>query len=302
MDKTTEFLIIGATGLIGRTLIGELNGKYRWRGTCFSKENGGLIHLDINDKKRIEEIFNSETPTHVIYCVNLSGGVDFCEKNPDLTRKLHFEGVVNTAKECLNHKTRFMFISSECVFDGKKESYDENDETNPLNIYGKYKVEAEKWIQANLKNYAIARTMSVYGWDPQTLSPNPLMQAYFSIMNKKRILVPVFRWANPIYVKDLAKAIVELSLSKESGLFHIAGPVFINRYNWLKKACKFLGWDSSFLLPLQNIPKNMVPRPYKIRLNTNKFHNKFKTQIHGIDAALKILEKDIVSENAKCKA
>lgn len=302
MDKTEKFLIVGATGLIGRAIIEELNGNYQWIGTYFSKKRNGLIPLNVNDETHIGEIFSREIPTHVIYCVNLSGGVDFCEENPDLARKLHFEGAVNIAKECLKHEAKLIFISSECVFNGKKESYDENDEVNPLNAYGKYKVEAERWIQTNLKDYAIARTMSVYGWDSQTLSPNPLMQVYFSIMSKKKILVPVFRWANPIYVKDLARAIVEVSVSKESGIFNIAGPVFINRYDWLKKACEFLGWDSFFLLPLENIPKNMVPRPYKIKLNTDKFCNKFKTEIHDIDAVLKILEKDITSENVRCRA
>ncbi|MDD5356399.1 MAG: sugar nucleotide-binding protein, partial [Candidatus Omnitrophica bacterium] len=140
MNKTEKFLIVGATGLIGRSIIEELNGSHQWMGTYFSKKRSGLIPLDVNDKRRIGDIFSKEAPTHVVYCANLSGGVDFCEKNPDLARKLHFEGAVNIAGECLKHKAKLIFISSECVFDGKKESYDENDEVNPLNVYGKCKV------------------------------------------------------------------------------------------------------------------------------------------------------------------
>ncbi|MDD5005710.1 MAG: SDR family oxidoreductase [Candidatus Omnitrophica bacterium] len=301
MDYTKKILIVGATGLIGKAVAEELGGYYQWLGTYFSKKSRGMTPLDIANKERIKEIFDTESPTHVVYCVNLVGGVDFCEKNPGSARTFHFEGAVNIARECLKHNSRFVFISSECVFDGKKEVYEEKDKVNPLNIYGKCKAEAERWIQDNLKDYLIARTMSVYGWDPKTKAPNAVMNAYFTTLKGDKVLIPTFRWSNPTYVKDLAKALIELCLSKESGIFHICGATFINRYEWLKKTFKFLGWDSSLILPQESIPKNIVLRPHRISLNTDKFRNKFKTRLHNLEEALGMLKEDILMENTICK-
>jgi len=77
---------------------------------------------------------------------------------------------------CLEYGAKLIFISSECVFDGEKEFYNENDAVCPLSVYGKQKAQSEKWIQGNLDDYVIIRSMSVYGWDPLTKTPNALMK------------------------------------------------------------------------------------------------------------------------------
>ena len=122
---TPVFIIIGASGLIGKAITHELNGQYEWFGTTCSKVNSNMLHLDITNQREVSNIFNKIKPTHIINCVNLKGGVDFCERNPELAQKIHYEGTTNIAKECLKHNAKFLYISSECVFDGKKESYAE---------------------------------------------------------------------------------------------------------------------------------------------------------------------------------
>lgn len=57
------------------------------------------------------------------------------------------------------------------VYEGTKSFYQEEDETVPVNVYGKSKVEAEHYISANCRNFAILRSSIIYG--PQTLSPVP---------------------------------------------------------------------------------------------------------------------------------
>ncbi len=295
MDNSKKLLIIGANGLIGSAITKEINPNFNCIGTSYSRKAPNTLNLDITKFQDVKKIFKNLEPTYVIHCANLAGGVDFCEKNPDLAKKFHLEATINIGNQCISYNSKFIFISSECVFDGRKDSYNENDALNPVNVYGECKAKSEEWIQKNLKDYIIVRTMSIYGWDPLTKTPNTIMKVFFSILKGEKIFAPTFRWGNPTYVKDLAKAILELCLSKENGIFHVAGTTFINRYEWLKKTCDILGWDSSLLLPQNQISKDIVSRPCRINLDKSKFSNNFTTMLHSLEDGLRLLRKDIIN-------
>ncbi len=299
MEKNIKFLIIGVNGLIGQALAREFNGKYDWKGTCFRRLSAPYLKCNIMDFRDVASTFDFVKPTHVVCCANLAGGVNFCEKNPDLAKKFHFEGIVHLGKSCLEHHAKLVFLSSECVFDGKKEVYREDDSQNPLNIYGKWKAESEQWIYKHLTDFTIIRTMFVFGWQPDTVTPNALMKAYFSISKKEKIYVPIFRWGNPTYVHDLAKAIAELSLSQKSGLYHVASRSYLNRYDWIKKTCDILGWDSSWVHPQDRVPKNSPAYPLRICFDTEKFRSQYKTELHNLDEASAML-KDEIDQTTPC--
>ena len=111
-------LIIGMGGLIGKAVKEEVYSGLEWLGTYYRRDVPGGVKLDITKRGKVEEIFSEFKPTHVINCSNLAGGVDFYEKNPDLTKKFHFEGTLNIGKACDKHNAKLAFLSSECVFDG----------------------------------------------------------------------------------------------------------------------------------------------------------------------------------------
>ena len=121
------------------------------------------------------------------------------------------------------------------------------------------------------------------------------MQAYFSLSKAQKYVVQAFRWGTPTYVGDLAKAILELSDSNASGIFHIAGRTFINRYEWIKTTCNALGWDTSFLIPQYKNNRGIILRPVKIALDTKKFSENFRTKLSTLEEAIKFLKRDILA-------
>jgi len=299
-NAAKKILIIGASGLIGGAVVKEVGLKFPWKGTSFRRLNKDYLQCNIMNSRNLEEVFKEVKPTNVINCSQLAGGVDFCEQNTDLAEEFHFDATANIGKLCKEYNARLVFLSSECVFDGRKESYTEDDTTNPLSVYGKLKLASEEWISANLSDYLIIRTMSVFGWDPLTATPNAVMKVYFSHKNKEKCFIPVSRWGTPTYVRDLAKAIVESSLTQESGIFHVAGLSFINRFDWLKKVSDGLGWDSSLLVANSGITSDDSKRPLKIGLDTRKFRSNFKTQLHTLEEAIELLKNDVLnSEHSK---
>lgn len=294
--ENIECLVIGANGLVGRR-VGKLfsDKDIKWKGTYSKRPEEELLKLDITNSAEVEGIFSKFSPKVVFHCANLAGGVDFCEANPDIATEFHLSATKDIGTHCKDIDAMIVFISTDYVFDGSKESYREEDEPNPLNLYGRLKLQAEQWIQKNLKKYLIIRTANIYGWDPKTVTPNYMMNLFNAIKGRKIFNAPSFLWGTPTYVGDLAEAILELYLKDANGIFHVVGSSFINRFQWAKEACQILGLNSSLISEINKPSANMVPRPLRSRLDTSKFRKSYNTVLHDVTDSLKLMKEDMSS-------
>ena len=155
-----RILIIGGSGLIGSSITKkccELNLNYK--STYFSNK----IFLDqkkfdLNDISNIDKLVKDDDI--VIFCSALSNP-NFVYKNKNHAYEFNVNKTINFIKKIKSKINRLIFLSSVEVFDGLKGNYDEKDNKNPLNFYGKTKVEVENFILDNLENSTIIRT----GWN-----------------------------------------------------------------------------------------------------------------------------------------
>lgn len=293
-EKGPRFLVIGANGLVGRRL-GRLFSERgdSWIGTRNRRGETGLLELDIMDRKSLSSFFSKISTEAVFACANLAGGVDFCERNPEAAAAFYLEATKDLGKFCADKGATLFFISTDYVFDGTKGPYKEDDRTNPLNIYGKMKLEAEDWIRANLKRYVIIRTTNIYGWDPMTVTPNYVMQLYRALSSKKTFNAPSFLWGNPTYVGDLAAAMTELWDKRVNGVYHVVGGDFVNRFEWAIEACGVLGLDRSLVNEISEPSPTMIPRPLRSNLDTSKFRREFSTALHDVRKGLDLFKADL---------
>lgn len=293
-----KYLILGANGLIGQHFVRLCKEKgIDYVGTRYSREDEGLIPFNQLEFDRIPVFFDEVTPTVLVNGIGLAGGVNFCEENPGTGRKYHVDATKIMVDWCRQNNVVFVYISTDYVFDGKNPPYKEDDQTNPLNLYGKLKLEGEQYIRANLERYVIARTTNVYGWDPETQTPNFLMYLYQTLGEGKHFKAPSFLWGNPTYARDLAKAILELIDKKHWGLFHIVGSGYINRYNWAIKFCELAGLDKEKIIEVKTPLENMIPRPLLSNLNTGKIRQILETKLHDVDEGLELLVKEMKKKN-----
>ena len=297
MKEPQRYLVLGANGLIGRAVGKQLEGKYEWFGTYFKRKEPGLIKLDITSLGNLKEIFNEIKPSCIVNCANLAGGVDFCESHPSLAEKFHLEANISIGELCEKYGARIVLMSTDYVFDGENAPYQEDDKPNPLNTYGRLKLEAERVLINNVTKHTIVRTTNVFGWDPETATPNYMMALYRTIKANKQFRAPSFLWGNPTYVDDLTSAIIELCSIEMNGVFHVVGSSFINRYDWARRACRIAGWDESQVIEMNNIPDNMVPRPLKSSLDTRKFRSHCQTELRDIDNGIKAFLKEMKNSN-----
>ena len=293
-----KYLILGANGLIGRQFMTLCQGKkIDYAGTRFSREAGGLIKFDQLDLEAAPRVFDEVQPTVVINAIGLAGGVNFCEENPEISKKYHVEAVNVMADWCKRNNAAYGFISTDYVFDGQNPPYKETDQTNPLNLYGKYKLEAEHIIQAQLEKYVIARTTNVFGWDPETKTPNFLMHLINTLKTSDSIKVPSFLSGNPTYAGDLAAATMDLMQNGNFGLYHVVGPGYINRYDWALKCLEAAKITGKTIENMTEPPQCMVPRPLTSNLDTTKFNSKSNVKMRNVDEGLQLFARQFLASS-----
>ena len=292
--KKIEALIIGANGLIGSYLGKLLTAKgVLWKGTSCHRASSNFLKLNVLEDD-LDRVFSDFKPNVVFHCANLSGGVDFCEQNSEIAKKFHFDATRKIGQFCKNNNSIFVYLSTDYIFDGTKGPYQENDAPNPLNIYGKLKLQSEYWIQEHLKKFLIVRTTNVYGWDPKTLTPNYIMNLYRTLKEDKIFHASSLLFGTPTYVEDLVRGIFELCEKKQYGIFHIVGNDFINRFQWALGASKILELDSSLVQELKDSLKGTVVRPQKSWLSNAKFKKQCnKAALHDHLEGLRLMKKQI---------
>jgi dTDP-4-dehydrorhamnose reductase len=287
-----KVLILGANGLIGQQFVRVCQEKdINYVGTRYSRDVPGLLPFNLLDFNTLPKLLGQVSPSVVINSTGLAGGVNFCEATPEIGRKYHVDSTCIMVDWCKASKATYVYISTDYVFDGKNPPYREDDETNPLNLYGKLKLEGENYIRENLVNYVIARTTNVFGWDPETKTPNFLMNLIETLKDKDTVEVPGFLYGNPTLAGDLARSIMDLIYSHSFGLYHIVGPGYINRYQWAKRLVEMAGLVGKSIKKLEQPPQNMVPRPLLSHLDTSKFRNASSIKLHGINEGLAIFVK-----------
>ena len=118
--------------------------------------------LNITDKKKVKQFFKEN---NFDYCFNFAAytNVNQAEKDKKKCFKVNVEGVANLAKAAKKNDVTLVQISTDYIFDGqKKQAYKEDDQPNPLNIYGQSKLMGEEIIASYLKKYLIVRTSWLY--------------------------------------------------------------------------------------------------------------------------------------------
>ena len=152
-----RILVTGANGQLGRSLqeIATRHQKFEFLFLDKSK-------MDITRPEQILRRFQEFGPEYCINCAAYTA-VDQAEKTPERAYAVNAGGVENLIKACLEQQTTLIHISTDYVFDGKKESgYFPADTPNPINVYGKTKLLGEQIIQQSMERYFIIRTSWLY--------------------------------------------------------------------------------------------------------------------------------------------
>ena len=246
-----KILITGASGLLGSAVSVCFKDYFDVVSTYTSHKleiNGCKnAYLDITDAKATLNLIKKIKPKIIVHTASLVG-INACEKEKEITCKVNVEGTENIADAARAAKAKIIYISTDYVFDGKKGMYKENDKPNPINYYGKTKLEGEKFI--DLKSDAVIRT-SIYGWNVVKERKSFSTWAIDELRNKKQINVFADQFNSMILVNNLAEAL-KIAVDKDiNGVLNIASSERTSKYDFVLKLCSSFGLDKNLVNPIK---------------------------------------------------
>jgi dTDP-4-dehydrorhamnose reductase len=261
-----RILVIGAEGQVG-TFFTRVLKQHEISGTAWAA-HPDYPALDIRNYQEVKNLLAAKKPQAVILTAALAH-VDRCEEVPQEAQDINVLGPQNVAEACKRINAHLTFFSTDYVFDGQNGPYRETDQTNPLSVYGRTKLEAEKRISQILERYLIIRTMVVFSYLPNSV--NLFMQILSRFKNNETITQPHDQWVNPTQAENLTRVTGELLEQGAKGIFHVAGTTLCTRYEFAQKVVESLGGNPQDVRSLATADsRQKAARPLKSGLVTAK--------------------------------
>lgn len=289
MEKRGRVVIFGAKGLTGRTLVEVLSEVYEVVG--LDREE-----VDITSYGAVKRALKDLAPQVVINAAGYSD-VDACERRSQLAFAINAEGAKNVAKAASLVKAKVVYISSDYVFDGKKGlPYTEEDQPNPLNVYGESKLLGEKYVQDHSDDYLIVRTQWLFGPHGRNFVDTILTLAE---EGRDRIEVVDDIKGCPTYTLDLARALEGLLRRDAYGIYHVSNSGQCSWWEFAKEILRLAGKDSIEVVPISSADLTRpARRPIYAVLSKDKLEKEMGLKMRPWQEAL----ADYLTRRAQVKA
>jgi len=289
-----KILITGASGQLGNSVLKQLNGKYELLATDININNINTLDipftsLDITNSEQIKSTLFNFNPDVIINLAAFTD-VDGCELNHDKAYLLNTKSVEMLSDKFDGH---FIQISTDYVFDGYNGPYSEDDDTNPLSIYGKTKLNAEKVLQDSVSNWCVLRTNVLFDYYRST-GASFIKWVIDSLKLKKNINVVDDQWNNPTWTQNLAE-IVELVIDKNvKGIYNYGGADYLNRFEFAHIIADVFNLDKTLISAISTESLNQAaPRPLKGGLKTAKIEQKLDIESIKLVDSLNAIKSQI---------
>ena len=268
-------LIIGGSGFLGYYLhqsLRKLEEKVisTYNKTMIDEEN--FYELDVRKVDDVSKFLIKYKPRILIYAVGITD-VDLCERDKKLANAINVEGIKNIIEHIRDIGSKIIYFSTSFVFDGTKKFYLETDKPNPISYYGESKLQGEKIVQDSGLPYAIIRTDQPYGWKKEWHHTNSVLRTLESL-GRKEVFREISDWYNtPTYVEDFVLATNKLIEEEETGIFHVVGNDFDNRFNFSETVAEIFGLDSSKIQAIESSELNLPAKRSNAKLVSSKIKN-----------------------------
>jgi dTDP-4-dehydrorhamnose reductase len=265
--------LIGASGLLGRALANELAAATQWQvvRTAFRHGDVNTVTLDIRDEGAVRAFISEQVPDAIVVAA-AERRPDVCENDPALARALNVDALRFIASAAQGVGSWVLSISTDYVFDGTRPPYRPDDAPNPLNAYGRSKLDGEQALLHSGAQACVLRLPLLYGpvidWGESAVtSPTP------AIVESARGATPAMMdaWATryPTFTPDVAVVIRQLLMRHEigesvNGVTHWSGDEPMTKFNIAQTIARVLNIDAR--ITAQHTPVDATPRPQNCHL------------------------------------
>ena len=286
-----RILLTGASGYMGRPLAAALAKRHQVTGTYLTEPapipGCGLVRLDLTDAAAVGRFVKESAPEVVIHAA-ADSKPEHCEKHPEEARRVNVAATETLSQAAAG--ARFLYISTDLVFDGKKPPYREDDPPNPMNLYGRTKVSAERAVLARAGE--VLRLSLCYGW--KKVGPGYFTDWLHGSLAKGEKVSLFTDQRRAVLLMEDAVTMIErlLDLPKAHAIMHMAGPRPVSRFEFGKAMCEVFGFDPGLVVPavMADVP-GAAARPGDCSLDGSKLNLLLGFAPRGIREGLERLRR-----------
>lgn len=274
-----RILLTGATGLLGRAVFARLSRRNGivLAGTSFSRSRPPFRRVDLTSPGEIAALFTEFRPDFVIHAA-AERRPDVVDGHPESARALNVEATARIAEACRAKGASLLYISTDYVFDGSAPPYFPDSPENPLNGYGKMKLEGERRIRtifggSTAAQAFVLRISILYG-PVERLGESAVTELAAKLLQGKPCGMEHWASRYPLHVDDVAQAIERIVDAWASGsagpesTFLLSGPEVFTKYEMALVMTRILGIDAALVSPDPAQPAG-APRPKDCRMDTS---------------------------------
>ena len=298
-----KILLTGASGLLGRSLMVHLapltDTPDGLIGTAYSRIRLPLQPLDLTNEPAVRQAFAEWAPDLVVHSA-AERRPDIVDGDPATAERLNVDATATLAELAVANAARFIYISTDYVFDGSTPPYTIDARPAPLNAYGRMKLAGEEAVRAAYaavrnQSFAIVRIPILYG-RVENLAESPVTELAAKLLQGNAFKAEDWAMRYPAHVDDVARAITTVANGLMSsdpqglgGIFHVAGREQLTKYGMARVMANELGLNPELVQSDPNPPAG-APRPKDCRLDPSRLVSLgFSPRIRFVDGVREAL-------------
>jgi len=270
-----KIFISGASGLIGGNCLHYFTQKgLDVIGTYFSYATTDTYYFNTLDLAHSDNYaIEAFKPDVIVHCGALTH-VDYCETNEAESYQKTVQSTINLLEIAQKMNAKFVYISTDYVFDGAKGPYHEYDEVKPLSVYATHKWMAEQLVLNAAVKSLVLRVTNVYGNELRNKNFVARLIDQCKQQETLQLKLPYDQYATPVNAYDVARAMYLLLNDQHTGLFHIASTDFMNR---VELAMRVLSYFPHAKYQLTSVSTETLQQPALRPLIAGLHKTKFST-------------------------
>ena len=224
----------------------------------------GSADADVRDPAAVDALVQRHRPDAIVHTA-------YVQSDPEVTGT----GAVHVAQAAARAGARLVLVSSDVVFGGSDQPYDESAVPDPVSAYGEAKVVAETAALGSGADAVVCRTSLILG-DGASVH-EALVHALAggadgALFEDER--------RSPVHVVDLAAALTELATSDVRGVLHLGGADSMSRLELGRLVALRDGLDPGALRAARRADLD-VPGPIDVRLDSSRAARVLTTRLRG---------------------
>ncbi|MEO6695361.1 MAG: dTDP-4-dehydrorhamnose reductase [Ignavibacteria bacterium] len=274
-----KILITGSNGLLGQAITSVFTRESDYEIVQTSYEEKAYLEfghpyqaLDITKKDDVKRVVDLHMPDVIVNCAAYTE-VDKCESEREHSWKINVDGVKNLIIAAKRIDSKIVHYSTDYIFDGRNGPYTEESLPHPISFYGREKLASENALITSDINFAIIRTLVLYGIG-NNVKNNFVLWLIDKLKNNEPVNIVTDQISNVTMIDDLAFGSLKIIEKNLKGLYNIAGSDILSRYDFAMKVCEVFKLDKQLVSPIITSSLNQpAPRPLRSGLTTYKMES-----------------------------